>query len=397
MKKRIGIIGFGEMGKRHGLEFREATKGMIEIAGVVEPDDDMYRRGCEWNSLTDIPRFETVQELLDKARPDGVVISSPNFTHLENLRKLSGVNIPVLLEKPLDVSLEKTVDIVRFARTYDAPIVVDHVMRYAPIIRKAHELIAAGKLGNICSFDFVQRTGSGMFHNFRRSKEGGGSHIIEKATHDLDVMLFLTGAVPLEVSMISAQQVVGGSRSNDLKCSTCPETITCRHVSSKAGRGGVVDIDSHDMLCVFAEAVDVPDNETCMIKLSKGIFGTYSHSYIGTIPGHSRIYEVIGSEGALYITLSKEGCYIGEIKFYPYDNTGTSETYNFEYFGKIHYYGGPFVARHFYNLMCGIEKEAFTTVEQAFMAEALGFAGMRSAETGNGFVRISEIVPPDLL
>ena len=31
MKKRIGIIGFGEMGKRHGLEFREATSGGIEI------------------------------------------------------------------------------------------------------------------------------------------------------------------------------------------------------------------------------------------------------------------------------------------------------------------------------------------------------------------------------
>ena len=45
MKKRVGIIGFGEMGKRHGLEFREATSGGIEIAGVVEPDDLLYQRG----------------------------------------------------------------------------------------------------------------------------------------------------------------------------------------------------------------------------------------------------------------------------------------------------------------------------------------------------------------
>ncbi len=396
MIKRIGIIGFGEMGKRHGLEFREATKGMIEIAGVVEPDDDMYRRGCEWNELDSIPRFATVRELLEKAQPDGVIISSPNFTHLENLKELAGCRIPILLEKPLDVSLEKVADIVRFARTYGAPIVVDHVMRYAPVIRKARELIEAGKLGKTCSFDFVQRGCTGMFHNFRRTREGGGSHIIEKATHDLDVMLFLTGAEPLEVSMISAQQVVGGNRPNDLSCPDCPDKMTCRHAYLKTGRNGVVDVGSRDMLCVFAKEVDVPDNETCLIKLSGGIFGTYSHSYIGSIPGHSRIYEILGSEGALYITLARENGYIGEIKYYPFNDSGSSEVFNFEYFNKIHYYGGPYVARHFYNLMCGTEKQPFTTVEQAFAAEALGFAAMRSAETGSRFVRISEVVPLDL-
>ena len=37
-EKKIGIIGFGEMGKRHGLEFWESSKGRIEISGVIEPD-----------------------------------------------------------------------------------------------------------------------------------------------------------------------------------------------------------------------------------------------------------------------------------------------------------------------------------------------------------------------
>jgi len=42
MQKKIGIIGFGEMGKRHAHEFREATCGMIEVAGVVELSAAMY-------------------------------------------------------------------------------------------------------------------------------------------------------------------------------------------------------------------------------------------------------------------------------------------------------------------------------------------------------------------
>lgn len=396
MKKKIGIVGFGEMGKRHALEFREATRGKIEIAGVVEPDDKMYRRGCEWNNTEKIPRFETIPELLRQAAPDGLIIASPNSTHWDSLRQLAGCPIPVLLEKPLDVSLDKIAEIVRFSENYPAPIMVDHVMRYAPIIRKGRELIEQGRLGKICSFQFSQRTDIGMFHTFRRTQSGGGGHIIEKATHDLDVLLYLTAAQPESVSMISEQQVVGGDKPDDLACPECPEAIDCRHAwLGETKPGKVKDIATSDKLCVYARSVDVPDNETCMIKLSGGIFGTYSHTYFGYIPGRSRIYEIIGTDGAMVITLSKEKFYTGEIKFFPFDNHGTQEVFDFEYFNKIHYYGGPFAARHFYNLMCGMENTPFTTVKQAFIAEALGFAAMKSASENSRFVTITEIIPPD--
>ena len=398
MTKKIGIIGFGEMGKRHGLEFREATKGNIEICGVVEPDDVMYQRGCEWNDLPDIPRFDTVADLLKHACPDGVIISSPNFTHLDNLIKLENAAIPIMLEKPLDTSLEKIAEIVRFARRYPAPVLVDHVMRHAPIIRKARELIEQGKLGRICSFEFTQRIGISMFHTFRRTQAGGGGHMIEKATHDLDVMLYLTGAKPLSVSMISAQHVVGGDKPNDLTCLDCPDAVECPYANlgRKTEVGKVKDITTLNKLCVFAKEVDVPDDEACLIRLSNGIFGTYSHTYFCTMPGHSRLYEVIGDKGALFITLSKEERYLGEVKYYPFDGKGMLETTTFEYFNKIHYNGGPYVARHFLDLMCGKTKTPFTTVEQAFTAEALGFAAMKSSAEKSRFVEIDEIIPEDM-
>ena len=397
MKKRIGIVGFGEMGKRHGLEFYEATHGGIEICGVVEPDDLMYRRGCEWNGIEGIPRFATVEELLSKASPDGVIIASPNFTHLENLRRMEGASIPVLIEKPLDTSLEKIAEIVRFARKYPAPIVVDHVMRYAPVIRKARELIEQGKLGRICSFEFSQRTGIGMFHTFRRTQRGGGGHMIEKATHDLDVMLYLTGAKPLAVSMLSAQHVVGGTKPDDLTCLDCPDAQECPYANlGRISSAGIRDVSILNKLCVFAKEVDVPDNEACLIRMSGGVFGTYSHTYFCDMPGHTRLYEIVGTKGALYITLAKEERYLGEVKFFPFDGKGTVETSTFEYFNKIHYNGGPYVARHFLDLMCGKTSTPFTTVEQAFTAEALGFAAMRSSAEQSRFVTIDEMIPADM-
>ena len=200
MKKRIGIIGFGEMGKRHALEFYEATMGAVTVAGVVEPNDEMYENGCAWNKC-DIPRYNTVAELLEKGKPDGIIITSPNFTHLSNLQLLNDFHGPIMVEKPLDTSAEKISDIVRFVKQHEGPVMVDHCMRYSPIIRKARELIEKGRIGKVCSFQFTQRDSAGMYHNFRRTIKGGGSFMVEKATHDLDVMLFLTDAKPESVMM----------------------------------------------------------------------------------------------------------------------------------------------------------------------------------------------------
>ncbi len=399
MKKRIGIIGFGEMGKRHGLEFWESSKGEISIAGVVDPDDDMYANGCDWNNRKDIPRYSSVDELLDKENPDGILIVSPNFTHYENLKKLRGRTLPVLLEKPLDTSLEKISDIVRFAREYKGPVIVDHVMRYAPVIQKGRELVEAGKLGRLCTFNFTQRTGIGMYHTFRRTIEKGGSHIIVKATHDLDCLIYITASKPLAASMISARHVVGGDKPNDLTCDHCPEIMECKyaHVGRKLqGNARIKDVSILNRLCVFAKEIDVPDDEVCTIKLSGGIFGTYSHSYFCDMPGHSRLYEIIGTDGALYITLAKENSYEGEVKYYPFNDRNTIETFTFGYSSKIHYYGGPFVVKHFYDLMCGRETRPFSSVESAYTAEILGMAAMKSSRENNRFVDLMEIVPEDL-
>ncbi len=401
MKKKIGIIGFGGIGKRHAHEFREATCGMIEVAGVVELSEDMYKKGCEWNNLTSqqLPRFDNPAAMFKQLKLDGVIISSPNWTHLENLQQLAGMNIPVLIEKPLDTSLEKVADIVRFCSQYQGKVVVDHVMRYAPIIRRAKQLIVDGKLGKICSFQFTHRNDVGIFHcGFRRSIAKGGSHMIEKATHDLDVALYLTDALPEKVAMISRQQVMGGKRANDLRCHNCPDILTCpeAYTESKTVSAGFKDVNITTGYCAHAQEVDVPDNETCLIKMSRGIFGTYAHTYFCKMPGHSRTYEVIGTEGALYIKLSAEDpSYRGLLYYYPRNKDGEKETFDYNYSNKIHYFGGPYVARHFYNLMCGTETQPFTTVNQAFVAEALGFAAMRSA-ADEQFVNVLDTIPDDL-
>ena len=335
--------------------------------------------------------------MLGEKSLDGVLITSPNNTHLLNLREFAGQKIPILLEKPLDTMPEVVAEIVRFASCYEGIIVVDHVMRYAPIIQRARQIVESGKLGKLASFQFSQRVCSGPFNTFRRTFEGGGGQIIEKATHDLDVLLYLFDALPDKVAMISRQHVIGGDKPNDLRCAVCDERLHCPAAyHSDSIKTGIKDISLENDLCVYAQEVDVPDNETCLIEMTDGTFGTYSHTYFCEMRGHSRIYEVIGTEGAMSLQLSAEDPdYRGVIRVFPRNRSGEVETYDYDYHGKIHYNGGPYVARHFYNLMTGAETKGFTTVNQAFVAEMLGFAAIKASREGR-FVPVASLVPEDL-
>lgn len=398
---KIGIIGFGEMGKRHALEYSEATLGKLDFTAVVEPEEKRYEEGCRWYGKTP-RRYTEIEKMLAREDLDGLIISSPNHSHLENLKKCAGSNLPVLLEKPLESTLEKIFDLVKTARSFKKPVLVDHVMRYAPIIRKAGEIISSGGIGKVCSFNFVQYSGGGpLFSTFRRTKSGGGGHLIEKATHDLDAAFYLCGAAPRAVYGISRLQKYGGDAPDDLTCSKCGD-ISCssRAASKFSVPSGEMDIEQSSDLCAFSEAVDVFDNETCLVECTGGVFGVYSHCFF--VRNHfSRRYEIIGTGGILYIELSvsdkSAGC-DGRITLTRGNSLSPlpgREEYKFYYGGKIHYNGGAFAGRHFYDVILG-KSRPFTTVEEAFAAEMTGIAAMKSSEEKRRLDILKDIVPEEL-
>ncbi len=396
MTRKIAVVGFGEMGKRHGKDFAELSRGCVRLQAVVEPDDTRYAEGCEWAGCQPA-RYDSVKAMLAKERPDGLIIASPNHCHLDNLRDLGSSAIPLLLEKPLDSTFEKICEVLRFARRYPAPIMVHHVMRYAPIVRQARELITNGALGRVCSANFTQTIGGGMFHNFRRNMQTGGGQLIEKATHDLDVMLFLMDRRPLRVSALSFQQAYGGDKPDTLRCWECAERLTCPEYSARgaSSRGGLRDVASTDDLCVFAKAVDVPDNETCTIQMDQNAYGVYSHCFF-TRGLTSREYQVIGTEASLRIIFTQvDGPVDGRIVLTPryHEARGRIQEFRFDYGKRIHYNGAPAVVRHFCDVMDGAA-QPFTTVEQAFLAELIGCAAYRAP--GGAWVELKDLLPPDL-
>jgi len=369
--KKVCMIGLGEMGKRHAKDLEEFSNSLIRIAGVVEPSDKKFEIGCKW--MGRVPdRFDFIKAMLDKTDPDGVVIATPNYLHLECLRELAGRGIPLILEKPLDTGLEKVREIAAFSKQYKAPIMVHHVMRYSPIVLKAKELLDSGAIGKICGFNMVQfMNGSPMFQNFRRTFKTGGGQLLEKATHDFDILLFLTGCKPKSVFSICKRQYFGGNRPNGLRCSNCNENKSCRHNIVQKSH----DIISGNNLCVFADEIDIFDNESCLIELDNGMFGTYSQCFFSRAP-FSRRYEFNGSTGFISIDFS-----MGKILLKNLKLKRREECFDFDYHGRIHYNGAPGVAKHFLKLMNDTTACVHSPVNEAVDAELISFAAYKSNET----------------
>jgi len=395
---KIGIVGWGGRGGHVASEAFGATGGKMVPAACVEPSDEKYEYGRKcWGHAP--PRYESVADMLAGQKLDAVIVGTPNALHLQNLRELSEFGKPILVEKPLDSTFEKICDVVRFARAYPAPILVGHCMRFAPIAQEARRMLQSGAIGQACSFRFVQNChyGNMGYHNWRRNRELGGTWLIEKATHDLDILHWLLGDVPVSVAAVQKQQAFGGDKPAELQCRNCPERADCpesiTNVRIRSGDFLTQEQSRTDDLCVFSVEADNPDNDVCLIQMAGGTFGTYHEWYFSPRSYNHRIYELHGTEGAMEMDLGAEhgGC-ITLCK--RYGNPADRLRYEFDYLGRNHYNGDAYMTQHFYKMITE-DAPSLATVEQAFVAELLGYGGILSAEQQQ-FIALPGLLPDDL-
>lgn len=398
---RIAVVGCDGRPGSVANVLRLRTGGLAKIVAGIDPSDFRYELGQKKYDFKDMTRYGSIEEVLSAEKIDGIIIGSPNFFHLKNLNSLKGRKIPVLLEKPLDSTWEKICDVVRFCRGYEGPVLIGHCMRYSPVLVKAKEMISGGAIGKIGSANFVQycHYGNGMYHTWRREMKNGGGMMIEKATHDIDVMQWLLDSRVKNVTASGRLVAFGGSKPPELHCQDCDEIFTCPesplNISHRgqAGEKGMFELENIDLgVCSLAENVDVPDDEIALMTFENGIHGTYSQVFYSPTSFKHRVYTLCGTLGAMEIDLGEK---TGRIRYSPrYGSRGDNRLYEFDYLGRSHYNGDGFMCRHFYEIITG-NAAPRTTVEQAFFAEALGYAAILS-EKEDRKVSISEIVPPDL-
>jgi len=121
---KIGLIGFGSMGKNH----YRVLKGIegVELVAVCDPiSADGLPERC----------YRSCTTMLSREHLDAVVVAVPTSSHYETALEVIRYNVPLLLEKPLAATVAEGQRLIRAADKAGVLSAVGHVERFNPVVR----------------------------------------------------------------------------------------------------------------------------------------------------------------------------------------------------------------------------------------------------------------------
>ncbi len=184
---RIGVIGAGFMGRQHIGFVREARGA--ELVAVADPaaDDDEF--GCA--------TFESTAAMLGSAKPDAVIIASPNRFHVDTAIECLEAGAAVLVEKPVAADHAQAIRLTEAVARLDGRLLVGHHRRHHPAVARARSAIRDGALGQLVAVNGIwsARKDDGYFTDLPWHSQPGAGVMLINVVHDLDLLRHLCGEV----------------------------------------------------------------------------------------------------------------------------------------------------------------------------------------------------------
>jgi predicted dehydrogenase len=213
--KQIGIIGLGMAAAPHARSLQD-LKERVAVKAVFSPS---VERRTAFAASYGFPPVDSAEAIFDDSAVDAVLLLTPPNTHRELVGRAAAAGKHVLLEKPLEISLDRAEQLVAAAERAGIKLGVVLQHRFRPISVALARLIGEGRLGDIVS-------ASARLYNWRpqsyydqpgrgtKARDGGGV-LLTQAIHTLDLMISLTG-LPVEVTGYAATSRVHRMETEDL-------------------------------------------------------------------------------------------------------------------------------------------------------------------------------------
>jgi predicted dehydrogenase len=264
----IGLVGTGYMGKAHavalksvGAVFNTHLRPVCEMLCSTTADG-AARKAAEFGFQSSTHRWE---ELVANPRVEAVVIASPQTTHRQIALAAMAAGKPVFCEKPLGASLEDARSMAATAAQSGVPNMVGFNYVRMPAMQFAHEMIAAGDIGDITHVraehteDFLADPETPA--NWR-TRDISAGNLGDLSPHIINAVLRLVGPIDRVVADV---MTVHADRPGE------------------RGREAVLNDDQLNFLCRFEQ----------------GAMGTVVVSRVATGRKMGYAYDITGTKGAL--------------------------------------------------------------------------------------------------
>jgi len=153
-KVGIGVLGAGEMGRRHAYNLRRLVPE-AQLVAVADPAFQRARQVAKELELEHV--FRSLEEMLECKDIDAVLIASPDKFHAQAIQIAASAGKDILCEKPIATNLTDAHEAMGAVEKFGVRLQIGFMRRYDAAHQEAMKRIEGGEIGEPVIFKSLGR------------------------------------------------------------------------------------------------------------------------------------------------------------------------------------------------------------------------------------------------
>lgn len=187
---KVGVIGYGFMGKMHASIYNELPQ--TELVAVCDVDPNLFVD----NTFPGVQFYTDFKDLLNRPDIDAVSICVSDRDHFAPAIFAAQVGKDIFLEKPIAIDLKEARQIVQETENNQVKLMIGFLLRFDPRYASVKDLLEQGKIGDVVHIH--ARRNSPKSEGPARYK-GSTPLVFHVTIHDLDLILWYLNQEPKSV------------------------------------------------------------------------------------------------------------------------------------------------------------------------------------------------------
>ena len=209
---RFNVIGSGLNGMEHirvtQMEGRAAIHGVFDTS----PRSMVAAQKAATHLAPDakLVAYDSLETACNDPAVDGLVICTPNYSHIDIVRVAAKSGKHILLEKPMATTITDAWEIAQTAKAHPAVFQIGLQYRYKPIYVEAiHAALERKTIGEIKTITILEHRVPFLdkVKQWNKFSKYSGGTLVEKCCHYFDLMNLFAGARPVSVYAVGSQAV----------------------------------------------------------------------------------------------------------------------------------------------------------------------------------------------
>lgn len=196
-KVRYAIVALGDIAQEAMLP-GVAHTGNSEVTALVTGDPEKAKQVGKLYGVADTYGYAQFDAMLTSGKVDAIYVATPNWRHAEFAVPALKAGIHVLLEKPMEVSVAKSREILDAQQGSGAKLMLAYRLHFEPATLDLLQKIRGGELGELIAFS---STFSQMVKpdNHRVTNGILAGPLLDMGPYPVNAARYVFGAEPIEV------------------------------------------------------------------------------------------------------------------------------------------------------------------------------------------------------